>query len=303
MARGKRTALRIALFAALVFAGDRLLGAAFASALPHSQYRFSLAARGGQPANVLILGDSRAVNGFYAPDLTKRLETPVLNLGYNGMSTLVSEAVLRDYLERNATPRLLVYEITNVQDSQELLDGLMCYWSAGPALRALAAERSPTNYQLSRLVHLYAFNGEVPLRALFYARRSDQDWINRYRVSEALRAATRADPDFELKARPENLEALGRIVALAHERGVPLRLVVTPYLPEYVAHASNWDAWVARLAGAAGGSERIWDYGHFPGTPDQFADRLHLNDRGSAPFADQLARDGFFSFDALARAE
>jgi hypothetical protein len=299
MAASHRTALlRLAILAACVFAGDRGLAALLGHALPHSQFRFSIAARGGQPANVLVLGDSRAVNGLYAPELARHVAVPVLNLAYNGMSTVVAEALLRDYLERNAAPRVLVLEVTNVQQDDRLLDGLMCYWSFGPALAALADGRSPVNRRAARVLHLYAYNGEIPMRALFYARRSDQDWINRYRISEALLAEVRAEPDFELGARPENLDALGRIAELARAHGIALRLLVTPYLPEHLAHARNWDGWIARVRAAAGDGARIWDYSRAVSDPAQFADRLHLNERGGVPFAARLAEDGFLAFDA-----
>jgi lysophospholipase L1-like esterase len=289
--------LRIAALAALVVAGDRALAALFDLGLPHSEFRFSLALRGGQPANLLVLGDSRAVNGLYTPELERLTRVPVLNLAYNGMSTLIAEAVLRDYLARNAAPRLLALEVTNVQDLQPLLDGLMCYWHLAPALAALAQERSPANLRAIRVLHTYAYNGEIPLRALYYARRSDQDWINRYRISPALVAEARAEPDFELHALPENLAALGRIAALARERHIPLRLLVTPYLPEYVAHVRNWDEWLEQLRSAAGPDERIWDYGRAIRDDAQFADRLHLNELGGIPFAQRLAADGFLAFD------
>jgi len=302
MARGLRTALfRLAIFAACAVAGDRALTAFLDAQLLQSQFRFSVAARGGLPASLLVLGDSRGVNGLYAPELERLTGMHVLNLAYNGMSTLVAEAVLRDYLERNPPPKALVLEVTSVQDTHILLDGLMCYWRQSPALGALARERSPLNERAVSAFHLYAYNGEIPLRVLFYRHRSDQDSINRYRISpELIEDAARA-ADFELGTRAENLAALGRMTALAHERGIPLRLIVVPYLPEFVAHARNWDDWL-RSIGAAAGGERIWDYGHAVGDHAHFADRLHLNDVGGVPFAERLVRDGFLAFDApLAR--
>jgi len=295
--------LRFGALLACVLAGDRLLAAALQAALPHSQFRFSVAEHGGLPPNLLMLGNSRAVNGLYAPELARWSQLPVLNLAYNGMSTLVAEAVLRDYLGRNAAPKLLVLEVSNVQDPHQLLDGLMCYWSASPALAELADVRSPANRRAASWFHLYAFNGEVPLRALYFARRSDQDWINRYRISDALVAEARDGPDIELGAKPENLEALGRIGALARERGIPLRLIVAPYLPEYAAHVRNWDAWLERVRAAAGSAERVWDYSRAVSDTAHFADRLHLNEVGGVPFAARLAADGFLAIDAPPSAE
>jgi hypothetical protein len=301
--RGLRNALfRFTVLAACVIAGDRALAGFLDAQLLRSQFRFSVAARGGLPESLLVLGDSRGVNGLYAPELEKLTGMRVLNLAFNGMSTLVAEAVLRDYLERNAAPKALVLEVTNVQDTHLLLDGLMCYWRQNPALGALARERSPVNDRAVSAFHLYAYNGEIPMRALFYGQRSDQDWINRYRISpEVIEDARRAD-EFEFGTRPENLEALRRMTALAHERGIALRLIVVPYLPEFVAHARNWDGWLQTIQTAAGG-EHIWDYGHAVTDHAHFADRLHLNDVGGVPFAERLASDGFLAFDARASRE
>ncbi len=295
--------LRFAVLTALVLAGDRGLAALFDLALPHSQFRFSLVARGGQPPKVLLLGDSRAVNGLYAPELERLGGVPVLNLGYEGMSTLIAEAVLRDYLERNAPPRLMLLEVSDVTAPHTLLEGLTCYSHLSPALSALADQRSPVTQRAARLVHLYAYNGEVPLRALYYARRSDQDLINRHHIPPALVEEARAEADFDLPALPENLAALGRIAVLARERRIPLRFIVVPYLPEHLAHARNWDAWLEAIRGAAGSDARIWDYGHAVTDHEQFADRVHLNELGATPLAARLVADGVLAIDGASAPE
>jgi len=285
---------RLLVLAALAFVGDRLLALALRSAVSHSQLRLSVAARGGVPAGVLILGDSRGVNGFYAPELKQRLGRPVFNLSFQGMSTVIEEAVLRDYLRWNPAPRLLLLEVTNVASEQGLLDGLMCYWDVYPSLGRLAGTLSRRNRVATRVSHLFAFNGEVTMRALYYERRSDQDLVNRYHITPGLLAATRVEPDFDQQASPENLAALGRIVRLAFDRGIPVRLVVTPYLPAHVAHARNWAAWLERIRRAAGGAEPIWDYGRAISDSMLFADRVHLNVAGCAGFIDRMLRDGMF---------
>lgn len=298
-AKAFRDALtHLALLALVVFAGDRLLAAAAGRVLAQSQFRFALLQRGGQQASVLVLGDSRGVNGFYAPEIERRTGERVFNLSYNGMSARIAEAVLSDYLARNAAPRLLVLEVTNAGTADALLDGLMSYWNGCPALGRLAEAVSPKHRAAARLSHLYAVNGEVPLRALYYLRRSDQDWINRYRIEPALLASVPNEPAFTLAARPENLDALRRMVALARGRGIAVRLIVTPYLPGHIAHATNREEWLARIGGVTG--ERVWDYSTAIADPGCFADRLHLNDRGAEPFVDRLVSDGFFAMDSAA---
>jgi lysophospholipase L1-like esterase len=293
----RRAALRLLLLAALVFTGDRLLARAGTSLLLDSELRFSVAVRGGLPPLVLVLGDSRAVNGFWTPELARVSGEPAFNLAYNGMSTRIAEALLRDTLAANAPPRMIVLEVSNVQDRHALSSALAGYWPVSPHLAALGRELTPRNADAARVSHLFALNGEIFLRALRYHRRSDQDAVNRFRTTPEILAAARALAPFELKAHADNLDALGRIVALADERRIPLRLVVAPYLPQYVAHASNWDDWIGTIARAAGPDARIWDYGRSDPDPAHFADRLHLNADGAVPFLEQLGRDGFFAFD------
>jgi len=295
----RRAALRLLALCAIALAGDRLLARAGSAALMSSELRFSVATRGALSAEVLVLGDSRAVNSFWTPELVRVSGRSAFSLAFNGMSTLTAEALLRDYLGRNQAPRLIVLEVTNVLDNHDLVKALACYWPVSPSLDALALELFPRSHAAARVSHLFTLNGEIFLRGLRYLRRSDQDWVNRFAMTPEILAVARAGPPFEIVAPDESLEALGRIVALARERNSEIRLVIAPYLPEYIAHATNWEAFVAELQRAAGPGERIWDYGHADTDSGHFADRLHLNASGAVPFLERLARDGVFAIDTL----
>ncbi|MGH9887304.1 MAG: hypothetical protein ACREBE_17380 [bacterium] len=296
----RRAVLRLLALAALVFVGDRLLAWAGSSALRSSELRFSVAARGAIATDVLVLGDSRAVNSFWPPELKRASHLSAFSLAFNGMSALTAEALLRDELARNPAPRVIVLEVTCVRDNHDLVKALAPYWSTSPSLDALARAQFPRSHAAAGVSHLFALNGEIFLRGLRYLDQSDQDWVNRFAMTPEILAAARATAPFELVAREENLVALGRMVALAREHGAELRLVIAPYLPEFIAHATNWDPFVAEIQQAAGASERIWDYGHADPDPAHFADRLHLNASGAVPFIERLARDGFFAIDTPA---
>lgn len=290
--------LRLLALLLITFAADRVIALGLRRALPHSGFRFSVAERGGLPSGVLLIGDSRAVFGLYAPELQRQLGEPVFSMAYNGMCTLIEEAVLRDVLSRNPRPRMLVVEVTNVPDDHLLIDGLRCYWDDYPALGALADSLRPRARAATRLSHVFAFNGESALRALYYARKSDQAWANHYSMEPALLDSARLSGPIQLEARPENLAALARIRALAREQGIPLRLVVSPYLQPYVAHFQNWNAFLDQIRATGDPNERIWDYSTADPDPAHFADRLHLNVDGSIPFAGRLVADGLFNADS-----
>ena len=167
---------------------------------------------------------------------------------------------------------------------------------------ALADSLRPRVRAATRLSHLFAFNGESALRALYYARKSDQSWANHYSMEAALLDSARLSGPITLEARPENLAALTRIRALARERGIPVRLVVSPYLQAYAAHFQNWEEWLDRIRSTGDPTERIWDYSTADPDSSHFADRLHLNEGGSVPFAQRLVADGVFMADSLGEA-
>lgn len=279
---------------ATVFAGDRLLAAGLENLVLRSQQRFSLAYRGGQRNDVLILGDSRGVNAFYAPAIRERTGLRTLNLSFNGMSTECAEAVFRDYLDRNDVPRLLVLEVTNLRVASDLLTELKLYAGHSERVRRLLAERYPEASSAGRLFHLFRFNGELFLRALFYLRSGDQSWINRYRISPAVLASAAAAPEQRPASLPGNVAALKRMIVEARKRGIEVELVVSPYLPEYVARIVGLDEWVEELELTLGGSLRVRNDARAISSHEGFADRLHLNEVGGRAYLEGLIKRGFF---------
>src|SRR6185312_4505509 len=100
----------LALVLALFVAGDRVIAFALGEIVSHSEFRFSRVYRGGLDFDVLVVGDSRGVHSIFAPELSKRLCRPVFNMAFNGMSTETEEALVRDYLDRNKPPKVVLIE-------------------------------------------------------------------------------------------------------------------------------------------------------------------------------------------------
>lgn len=277
-------AAMILAFIGLLVGGDRLLALGLEALQARSGFRFSRVYAGGQVQHdVVVLGDSRGVNGFFAPGLSEATGRSVLNLSYNGMSTAVAEVVFLDYLDRHPAPKTLIIEPTNVLAAPGLAATLSSYAGRSPRLRALIEAQDPTAATAGEITHLYRFNTELFLRALYYLGRSDQGWINDYRIGEAQLAALREAPvvDALPELREANLAALGRLVAAARAAGCEVKLVVGPYLPLYRRTLGWWPAFLARLTEAAGAP--VVDLSLAVDDPTAFADRLHLNRRGVAP--------------------
>lgn len=279
----------------VVFLGDRGIGYGLHRLLLSSELRYSQMYAGGLEMDGLILGSSRGVNGFYAPGLSARLGTEWLNLSHNGVSTRLLEALLRDYLELNAKPEIVIVEVTSVQSDLSAIMNLKMYWGQSEHLGALAREYSKKDYYGAEVSWLYAHNSEMFLRAMHYLDRTDQDWINRYSITTALLEQTRELPPQQYEApKPENVAALRRILELCQQQDIEVRLVFTPLLPAYVGKLENLDAWIASLQAEIGGGQRIYNYAAALDDPNDFADRVHLNVHGVETLMEQMIADGVF---------
>src|SRR3989442_8244710 len=287
-------AKRLALLLVVVLAGDRALAWMLARAVSRAGTRFARAYRGGVDADVLVAGDSRGVNGLYGPAIRDATGLSAFNLAYNGLSTHLCEALVLDYLERNRAPRLLLVEASNVRSPDEMLESLRLHWRDSARLDALAAALIPRERRATRILNLYGYDNELALRSLFYAGRDDQDWVNRYRISPAVLEAARREAPFRLEARPDNLEALGRLVRAAEAKDITVRVVLTPYLPDHLAKMQNWPEFVRSVEQVVA-PRRVWDYSDVIADPSLFADRLHLNADGARRLARKMAADGLFA--------
>jgi hypothetical protein len=295
MSTSTRSALKfLAVSLLLTFLGDRFFAMGLERLALRSQFRFAkLYARSAQ-TDVLILGSSRGVNGFYAPAMKEALGVGVFNLAYNGMSAEVADLLFRDYLERNPAPRQLLVEVTNIGAQDDLASELRLYRRLSERVRALDHQKYPEFAVASDFVHLLKFNNEFFLRSLYYLNRSDQNWINRRTITPELLEYARKLPPSEIRAFPASVEALGRTVRLARERGMEVTLVVSPYLLDFGSRISNLDSWLAKVREVAGSDVRVADYSRALPDTSHFADTHHLNERGSRALLARMIADGLF---------
>jgi len=275
----------------LVFAGDRLFAWALDQVLLRSQFRFSRLYRGGNDADVIILGDSRGVHSFYAPAIEELTGLRTLNLSYNSMSTRIGEAVLLDYLDHNRAPRMVIVEVTSTVADGTVVSELRTYAAFSPRLSRLYAGEHPYGAAAGRAFHLLRLNSGFSLEALHYWHRSDQDWINRAPMPQALRSEPAGS--WSLPHR-EDLEALDRIVRVLGERQIAVRLAIAPYFPEPL-NMPEFANVVSVSVRRVDPESRILNYAGAIRDPGSFADRVHLNERGSRQLLALMVRDGVFA--------
>jgi hypothetical protein len=289
----------IAAFVLVVLAGDRAFSWLAQRVLVRSQFRYSRLYRGGNDAEIVILGDSRGVNSFYAPGMEKLTGARVLNLSYNSLSPEVAEALLLDHLDRSAKPKIVILEFTSAIVSGEVLTELRPYAGLSPRLMALYTKKHPYAARAGRVFHLLPLNSGFYIEALHYMRRDDQDWIMR----SALPPEASAKPAgaWKFEPYPQNIAALGRIADVLRRRGIEGRLIIAPY---YRKSFRNMPQFLHVVGGAVhpDGHVRIYNYANAIDDPGAFADTVHLNETGSLILLKMLQRDGVFAAGGMAGA-
>lgn len=287
MREGKRFAVWFVLLVMVAMAGDRIGAFLCSRVLLASQFRFSRVYRGGPQADVIVIGDSRGVHSFYAPTLEQLTGRPALNLSFNSMSVPIAEALLADYLEHNAKPRMVILETTCVVVDRSLVPELRTYTDLSPRLEAIYAAQFPRAAAAGRVFRLLRYNSEFFLRSLRYLRRSDQDWINRNVIPAELAAGPRGGR-WSPRPYPENLEALGRLVPMLRARGIDVKFVIAPYHPSVMVDMNEIiDGTRRQVPGA-----QVLNYADAIPESQYFADGVHMNADGSERFLRLLARDG-----------
>jgi hypothetical protein len=281
----------LAVVIGLAFVADRALAAVLDRVALASEFRFSRLYSGRIDTDIIVLGNSRAVNGFDTRAM-KQHDLAAFNLGYNGVPSDVGDVIFNDFLRYNPAPRLVILEVTNLLGSDEALNDFRVFVPHSRGLLLLTEAENSKIASALRVSHLFGFNSEMFFRALYYTGRSDQTWINTGRLSPAVIAAVDTMQAAPMPQRADRLARLVETVNKARARNIEVRLVVTPYFQPYAAKLTNLEPWIAAVEQATG--ERVWNYARALYNPDFFADRLHLNRNGSSAFLNTLLGDGFF---------
>jgi hypothetical protein len=285
----------IGIVALLFFAGDRGLSFVLSELVARSEFRFSRLYDGGLDYDVLVVGNSRAVHSIFAPDLSRGLCHSVFNIAYNGMSPEIEEAIVRDYLDHNDPPEAVLIEVSNVTGGNDLLNDVRLYADRSPRLQSLLWREAPMTSLWMKVSHLFAFNNELTLRALYYLHHTDQDWIldSGAQISRDVIAHLHPELYGQPQLRPAEVAALQRLTEYLRARHVQLILYVAPYHPAYVRLGPGYRAWLAQLQREIGGPE-IVDLSQRLSSDDDFADLVHVNSTGgeavTAMMAERLQR-------------
>ena len=288
-----RVALSITIVLLTVFLGDRALSLSARTIVRHSQNQFVRMYEGKQRADILFLGDSRVDRNISYPKVRDLTGKFCLNLGLGGNSVLVSEALLKDYVERYENPALVVVELSHATVDPATMGEMRIFSYCSTNIQALARTTDPTYSAFETVFTSLRFNDPAFWRLAVETVRPPSTRLLHNKIPEVLVRKWKgksASAGNRIIYR-ENLEALQRICSFADARGFQLRLLISPSWHDFKRAIVNFDVWKTALQEAAG-KHPVHDYSDvFVANPDYFNDEMHLNAAGADRWVEQLRAD------------
>lgn len=276
---------------ATVFIGDRLGGWMLGKAVQYSQFRYSRLYSGKADCDLLFAGNSRGLI-FYQPYIEEKTGRRTCNLSYNGMPISLAAALIKDYLDLHAPPKILMLDVTLLDERMDkrLVTGFNCYAPYSERLAGLLRDSFPNDFYAGKAFWLYRYNSEVFQRALYYLNKSDEDWLLDRIISPTMQEDIVKQKTFDYDFTPDMLSALADLVHYAQQKGVQVELVINPYYPPFSKKIGNIAALKTAVEQATGLS--VYDYSDAISGVQGFGDYQHLNKVGAKQYLDTLLASG-----------
>ena len=270
----------VGLILGMVVAMDRAVASWMGDTLLRSSDRFMTVYRQGPPADVVILGNSRADNHFPVEEVQALTCGRVLNLGMGGAPTTVGDLLWEDYLDRHGAPRLLLVEPTSVVDDPMALADLplLAYYSE--RVDGFVRQADPTMWASNKLFNTLIFNNNQTIRLAFDGLHPTGDRTLGGTMSPFLKAQIAQAPVERMEGFQPNWDALDRIIGTARERGTRVAVVITPYFPGYIGKVTNFDAFFEGLKARLPPDVPVIDTRREVEDDTHFVDALHINQEG-----------------------
>lgn len=294
----KKALLISIVFFAVLFGGDRLLSLLVKQMISFSENRFVSVYEGSYTPGVLILGNSRSDAHFPASWLEKISGMHVDNIGIGGESTVLSEALLYDYVDRLGKPKLLIIEPTNLVTNPALVGDIRLFGIYSERIRKIVELSSPDLYYGSELFHLLQYNNEMFVRVMYgIVKKGGGSRVYESVISDQLLKKLVNSPReaSTLKIFDENIEALQRIITFAENKKIPFRIVISPYFLIEGMSTTPYTKKLIRRIQEIVGEQKVWNYAGRVVGKMNFRDSKHLNAAGVTLFHQELVDDALLN--------
>jgi hypothetical protein len=273
----------------LTFLIDRGLGIYLNNITKKSMFRYSRMYSSNAKADIVLLGNSRGLT-FYEPWIEKNTGLKVVNLSYNGMPADLGVSLLRDYVELNGTPKMVLVEGTMCdRENTPLTVSFTPYMILSKHLDTLIHSANDRMWWGTRISHLFRYNGEVFQRTLFHMKKPDNDWLLDRVISPTLINTLTKEEQRPYPIYERQLSSMGKISELAREKGFQLNIVIAPYYPGFRSKILDMEGFTRKIEGHT--KTKVHDYSSLLTEDKYFGDFQHVNKAGAAIFLEKLQAD------------
>ncbi|MGQ0619154.1 MAG: hypothetical protein ACT4QA_04410 [Panacagrimonas sp.] len=265
------------------FVLDRGLAAVMRQVLLDSDYRISRVYAGTIDAEVVLVGNSRAAHLIDPRQLSARTCLKVFNLGVDGIDAMTQAAIVKDYLDRNRAPRLMIFEVSNARfDEASVAAEFSPFIAFSDRLRPLIAADSGWTVAHD-LFHLYAFNSPKWWRAAvtWFAADDQDDPPSHGQLRPDL--GQTALQNREWRVGEEKIAAIQDAMRYALARKVRVLATLAPYhLAAFGGERSVQTEYAESIYSRLPEGVTIADLSTSFSGHELFADRVHINKAGMA---------------------
>lgn len=157
-----------------------------------------------------------------------------------------------------------------------------------PRIVNLLKTQAPKVFYTSQIFKLYQYNTDFFYRNLYYLTKTDESWINNYKLSSALVEKTKAMDSFNMQINEESVQTLQSF--LHKYPNLDVSIVITPYLPIHKSKMKGFDQSIEQLRSHL--DVKVYDYTNVLESEVYFGDRVHTNKDGAIVIAGKMLTEG-----------
>ncbi len=278
----------------VIFSGDRLIGSFLKKVVDESQFRYSRLYNSSEEADILLLGNSRGLT-FFQPEIERVTGQSTFNFSYNGMPMDLGKVLVQDYLDHHKIPKVLIVDVTMCDRPRpELVRHFKTYMPYSQRLETLIRQYNNNIGVAANLFHIYRYNSEVFQRSFYYRNKTDEDWLLDRVISQKM-LEKKEFSEHKMLMDTSMIEQLKQLVDYTKSKGVEVKLVVSPYLPQFAEAIKPYylqplKSYIETAVGLP-----LQDYSAALTEGSEFGDFQHPNKKGSIKYIGMLYKDGNFN--------
>jgi len=275
-----------------VVCADRLISIGITKLVVSGEFRYAKLYSSRWDADVLILGNSRALHSIYAPHINRDTCLTAANLAYNGLNMDAVDIILQDYIRYNSMPKFVILELSSMYGSEAGNAQLSIYRNISASLDKYFEQNTDSVVPWSKIFNLLSYNSEMLYRSFIYIGKDDQNWINRTSMSnKTVREDMKNRKPEQLVTEDQSIVKLKHILQLLNENGIKPILYIAPYHPDIANIYTNpytWETDLMQLYGIHVFEDM--DFRYSLQKAEYFSDYLHTNIYGATFITEKISK-------------